>query len=57
MKNYKNEIVCTSHKQPIIKIDTISKKLYCNKCESENFDERKKRIEVLRVKMNALYME
>lgn len=56
MKNYKNEIICASHKQPIIKIDTISKKLYCPKCESETPDEKKKRIEVVRAKLNAAYI-
>jgi effector-binding domain-containing protein len=33
MKNYKNEIVCVYHKQPISKIDKVSKKLLCNQCE------------------------
>lgn len=55
MKNYKNELVCTYHKQPITKIDRISKKLICPQCEQETPEEFKNRIEVLRAKLNTSF--
>jgi hypothetical protein len=33
MRNYKNELVCVYHKYLITKIDTVSKRLICQKCE------------------------
>ena len=35
MKNYKNELVCAYHKQPISKIDKVSKRMLCALCEQE----------------------
>lgn len=55
MKNYRNEVICPNHKLPIIKIEQRGQRLICLKCESETEAERRKRLELLRAKLNASY--
>ena len=57
MKNYRNEVICPSHKLPILKIDRECQRLLCSKCESESEGDRYKRLELLRAKLNASFIE
>jgi hypothetical protein len=55
MKESGKENRCETHSLPLIKIDLQTHRLLCEKCLSESDEDRRQRLEMLRLKLTKNY--
>jgi hypothetical protein len=55
MKEGLKDSKCELHALPIIKIEAQTRRLLCEKCLSESDDERRQRLEYMRIRFNKRF--
>ena len=56
MREQTKESRCEVHNQPWTKIEASSRRLLCDRCLSENEQERRQRLELQRLKLHKNYL-